>query len=154
MKSTVSGAIPVCGLALIAGLGARQPPPPPPPELVSEIADLTGNTEVAETFSCPPTMDDDDRRDDVEPAGQRDLDLVADPVSSSRRRRMSVNVGVAGVAGIRVAVGRLRVLEDLVLVLVDLVALSGSVGSTHASALFAAKLAAIRVMFWRLIQPR
>src|SRR4029078_1532291 len=56
---TVSPTVPlVVGVALMAGLGRRQPPPPPPPPplLVGSMPSLIGKTELAVTFRSEPTM--------------------------------------------------------------------------------------------------
>ena len=135
------------GIVSMAGVGGMQLGLPMPVN-----PDFTGNTADDETLTDPPRM--------AEMTGVMTWNLQVNdtaalsPIPVLRGSPVaSVNVGDGGVAGSNRQFDAAASLRIWLLYLVIVTVLAGLVVD-QAVELFAAKLAAARVMFWRLIQPR
>ncbi len=124
---------------------------------VTVIPDLTGNVDAAETATLLPTM--------FEMTGVITLNVqlmatcAVSPISGDPSRSTSVNVGL-GAVFTPATKGRLQLVADaspmisfwyLVFASLRFVWRATSEVGVQASGLLAAKLAAIRAMFWRLM---
>ena len=136
------------GIVSMAGVGRLQLGPP----AIPVIPVFTGKTADDETLTDPPRM--------AEMTGvmtwnlQVNATAALSPIPVVRESPVaSVNVGEGGVAGSNRQFDAAASLRIWLLYFVIVAVLAGLVVD-QAVELFAAKLAAARVMFWRLIHPR